>query len=296
VLTVGDISGQDGSVDILESIGLRGVSYLELFGIGGPWADEACRRIEAVHSQIDSADRLQRVYRGVEPHAPYSAGRPVYRAAAVSGLPCTTHLAEMQAERQFIAGASGPFRALLQRLGKWEDRFARDYSEEQSPVQWMEQHLRAAPWLCAHCNQVSDDDVALLAEAGASVVYCPRAAAYFGHRAHRWREMLDAGVNVCLGTDSIICHGSLSVLDEMRFLYHQGAEAEKLLAMATIAGMRGLSLDPTQASFVEGAEPGLIGLQFDPTDPVDPLEQVLGGDVPGAIEVYEMPGAARRIC
>ena len=45
----------------------------------------------------------------------------------------------------------------------------------------------------------------MLAASNITVAYCPRASHYFGHTNHRWKEMLDAGINVALGTDSLLC-------------------------------------------------------------------------------------------
>ena len=76
------------------------------------------------------------------------------------------------------------------------------------------------------------------------MAYCPIASAYFGHRGHRYRDMLDAGVNVCFGTDSILCQPPdeaepLGILPQIRFLRRRdGVDSEVLLHMATLAGNR----------------------------------------------------------
>ena len=99
-------------------------------------------------------------------------------------------------------------------------------------------------FVAAHCNYVDDQAIRLLKLCEISVAYCPRASNYFGHQNHRYLEMIDAGVNVCLGTDSIICHGTLSILDEMRFLYQRDkCNPEILLKMATVNGLRALRPD-----------------------------------------------------
>jgi cytosine/adenosine deaminase-related metal-dependent hydrolase len=81
------------------------------------------------------------------------------------------------------------------------------------------------PVLLAHVNYADDADLELLAGSSASVVYCPRTHAFFGHAPHRYREMLARGINVCLGTDSLASNDTLSILDEMRFLRMMDADS-----------------------------------------------------------------------
>ena len=66
---------------------------------------------------------------------------------------------------------------------------------------------------------------------------------------HRYRHMLAAGINVCLGTDSIVnlppdaFDRGLSILDEMRFLFARDrTDPRSLLRMATINGALALGL------------------------------------------------------
>lgn len=258
VVAVGDICRSDATVAAQRAAGLAGTGFLELFGLGPPW-DE--RDLALIGSATE----------GVQPHAPYSAGPRLFEAAATSGKPCCTHLAETHDEAQFVAHAGGPFRRFLESIGKWDDGFAPPYERGQSPVHWMRPYLEQTPWLVAHCNYVSDDDIAILADTGASVAYCPVASEYFGHVGHRYRDMLDAGVNVCLGTDSIVCQlrdeaQPLGLLPQMRHLHmRDGTDARTLLAMATTHGRAALGLPEADESF--------FAVRIDPADDTDPLTQ-----------------------
>lgn len=278
VVRVGDIAASP-EPQAMRKHDLGGVSFGELFGLGPPFDEPALSAI----ARTPAEPML-----GWQPHAPYSAGPAVYAAAAAADAPRSTHLAETSAELRFVADATGPFRALLERIGKWDDRFAEHYGRGLSPVQWLRPHLEAADWLCAHCNYVDDADIETLAAAGASVAYCPRASEYFGHCGHRYRAMLDAGVNVCLGTDSIVCHGSMSILDEMRRLHQRdGTDGQTLLAMATVNGAAALGATRRAATFAVGQTPGVVGLRFDPDASEDALAQVLRRDRPPEIRLLE---------
>ena len=80
----------------------------------------------------------------------------------------------------------------------------------------------------AHCVHVTPEDIALIAERGATVVHCPRSNLKLGSGVAPLRAMLDAGVNVALGTDGAASNNRLSMLDEYSTaaLIHPGT-AEK---------------------------------------------------------------------
>lgn len=279
VMHVGDIiSWNEQALGELRDSAAAGVGYVELVGIGGEKLDRAMERLKRLEGL---AVEQQGIALGLEPHAPYSTGPAIYAAAAAAnqrlGMRLTTHLAEMREELQFVADTDGPLRQLIDRLGRWDAGFADHYGQGETPVEWLDRCARPnADWLCAHCNYVNDSDIALLAARGWSVAYCPRASEYFGHVGHRYRDMLEAGVNVALGTDSIVCHGTLSVLDEMRRLRQRDAtDVRTLLAMATTRGMAALRLDPLDAIFTIGRSPGLLALRYDASSTLDPLAGAL---------------------
>ena len=283
VEAVGDIVRSREVVRSWNGTRLAGTGYLELFGLGPPHDAAALTTVSEIQHRTGDA-RL-----GLQPHAPYSAGPALYHAAAGAGRPLCTHLAETPEELRFVRNGDGPFRDLLRQMGKWSDAFATHYGRGLTPVQWLAPHLRRAPWLLAHCNYVTDGDIALLAETRASVAYCPIASDYFGHRDHRYRDLLAAGVNVCLGTDSIVCQPRdepqpLGLVAPMRHLFRRdGTDPGLLLRMATTHGRRALGLDDPARS--------LVALRFDADDPADALEQALRRDDPAvALKVHSAAG------
>lgn len=276
----------------LRSTGMRGVSFLEYFGIGST----ARRSRAAVAEVLASASREasgRGAALGLQPHAPNTVstwlyGESVELARGEPARPLATHLAETPEERVFVARGTGPQRALLERLGLWEDAILGDVGRGLDPVAHLAPVLALTPMLLAHVNDADDAAIRTLARSRASVVYCPHASAYFAAErhfgGHRYREMLDAGVNVALGTDSIVNlpRGSertpspgraeadagrgMSILGEMRMLGERdGADPVTLLRMATVNGARALGL--TEQAFVLGAGgplAGLIGVDVGP--------------------------------
>ena len=290
VVAVGDIAGALGfsAASALGDSVMGGISFIEVFGIG-----------QRTKNGLDGVQRVREFARerpdrpgfavGIQPHAPYSCGVAVYEAAAASGLAVSTHLAETPEEAEFTRFGRGPFLDLLREVGSMAAGDAPEPSGSH-PVDALLEITPVRSWLLAHLNYPTEPDESELAyearlrglaERHATVVFCPRASAFLGHpRAgrpnHQWREFLEAGIEVALGTDGMPCLETpdrLSVLDEMRVLagLEGPFEACQLFRMATTAGARGLGLDPTAVTL--GPEPlaGLLAIPGAGRDPVRDL-------------------------
>ncbi len=286
---IGDIAGVGSTVpvEMLRADGrLLGVSFVEFFGLGSrqQQAIEAMERLCAAHP-FDSDERVQL---SLQPHAPYSAGPEVYRAAArlcaARGVAPATHLAETQAEIEFARRATGPFAEFLRRIGKWDGSIEPLGAH---PIEALWQIFKEpAHWLVAHVNYADNVQMARLALTGSTVAHCPRATAYFGHEPHHYQEALANRMPFALGTDSIINldrADRISILDEMALLHCRDRLGPNvLLEIATVGGARALGLDHRLVTLDAGPCAGLIGVEFDPNDPADALVQVLHD--PGPIE------------
>lgn len=270
VVAVGDILGAalgaptTTGLSVLAASPLAGVGYVEFFGIGAR-AEAAASALDNLVHELAAWPVGTRIRPGLHPHAPNTVSRPLFeRAAEIAArdaLPISTHLAETPEERTFIADAAGPQRELLERMGIWDERERAHIGHGPHPVAHLEPALARAPFLCAHVNDADDAGIGTLARTGASVVYCPRASAYFGAASHfgphRFLDMLASGVPVCLGTDSIVNLDTptrISPLDDARLLARTtDADARTLVAMMTTHGAIALGLDPDRFVFREGA-------------------------------------------
>ncbi|MBX3365421.1 MAG: amidohydrolase family protein [Phycisphaeraceae bacterium] len=296
-VAIGDIAGAAGGIPqrapwrTLDASTLWGVSYIEAFAMGAR-ESAALERLETFFDALLSAGSISKTMRiGLSPHAPYSVSRNAYRCmlklAKTNGLPVCTHLGESPEERALVAHGSGPLRTFLERLGIWKSDLASLFGLGLSPVEHLAEFLDSNV-AAIHVNDCPDASFALLASSGASVVYCPRASAYFAAEAsfgpHRYQEMLAQGIPVALGTDSVLnlppetrgcdlefgcdLHGRLpqggriSVLDEMRVLSQRdGADPDLLLAMGTIHGAKVLGIPQDRFGLRVGDRPiGLVSI------------------------------------
>lgn len=290
VVLVGDIAGAPGGQPRLEPFEeladspVAGVSFVEFFAIG-PREAASLARVEAA---LEGATVARgEACLGLQPHAPNTVSLPAYRRATElarrHGLPLSTHLAETPEEREFIARGTGPQREMLERLGSWSEAILEHVGRGRSPLDHLAGVLGEAAFLLAHVNDLGSEPnraIGTLARARADVVYCPRASAYFDAPAHlgphRYRDMLAAGVNVCLGTDSIVNLPAgvdgpdgpgLGVLDEARLLFARDrTDPATLLRMMTVNGCLALGWEESACSLAPGARPlGLVAVDVDET-------------------------------
>jgi cytosine/adenosine deaminase-related metal-dependent hydrolase len=246
---------------------LRVFSFLEIIAVQRRRAPseilrEAAARIKSLSSARGAA--------GLSPHALYSTTPELLRQTAVLARRrrwrLTTHLAESASEHEMFAGRRGPMFDWL--------KPQRDMSDCQgrSPVQQARRcGLLGENFLAVHANYLDDADVAALAQSGSSVVHCPQSHAYFGHAPFPFHKLREAGVNVCLGTDSLAsvlatsrAKPELNMFAEMRAFAaaHPGASPETIVRMATRNGARALGWEKRVGGLFEQGLADMIALPF----------------------------------
>ena len=131
--------------------------------------------------------------------------------------------------------------------------------------------------MLAHVNYVDDGELEVLAESGVHVAYCPRTHAAFGHSPHRFAEMLARGINVCVGTDSLASNPSLSVLEELRFVYRQHPDISPvtMLEMGTTGAARALGMEARVGEIAPGKAADLTVVPLEGGASADGLQNVL---------------------
>ena len=206
---------------------------------------------------------------GFSPHAPYSTTPELLRLTAQVArrgrrLVCT-HVAESALEYQMFTHGEGE-------MFDWLKRSGRDMADcgLGSPVQHLDRSgLLAGNLLAIHLNSIGRRDATLLAKRGVSVVHCPRSHSYFHHDRFPLRRLARAGVNLCIGTDSLatVCKTrlqmvELNMFEELRALAQRepSLSARQLLGMATTNGARALGMPGQLGQLAVGALADLIAL------------------------------------
>lgn len=289
VTCVGDITSQiEESRHLLATSPLSCVSYGEVLGLGPLRA----RAEGALVRAIDNTFASDRLRIGVTPHAPYTVDLKMLRAcieaASQRRLPIAMHLAESPDEREFLISHSGPFRKVWDSIGPWDNSIE---TFPGGPIELAEVlGLLRAGALLAHVNYCDDAELALLARGRSSVVWCPRTHRYFGHPPHRWREMLAAGINVAVATDSCASSPDLNILDELRLVRQLAPDlsAQSIFELATIRAARALGLQNDVGSLAPGCR---ADYAIFPATTENPLEELLHGSAePCSVSIaYEPP-------
>jgi aminodeoxyfutalosine deaminase len=271
---IGDISTQGMSWPTLTAAPVRAVVFYELIGLPKAraqqaWAD-ACAWL--------ARDRATSTCRpGLSPHAPYSVRTSLFRAVArlarQTGIPITTHLAESREELRLLASHDGSFADFLQELGVWDpDGLVKSPAEVLALAE-------SAHTIIAHANYL---DAAVNVPSGTSIVYCPRTHAAFCHTAHPFRTLLQAGVSVALGTDSLASNPDLDVLAEARYLHghYPDLSAALLLRLATLAGAEALGWASEIGSLTAGKSADAVVIPLPPQNKRTPEQQIVESNAP----------------
>jgi cytosine/adenosine deaminase-related metal-dependent hydrolase len=292
---VADVTTAGLSWSSIAKAPIRGVVFAEILGLkrerGLQTSEGAWNWIAKItpEEQVSACARP-----GLSPHAPYSTSGWLYQRAAASRLPLMTHLAEMPEELELLEHGTGPLRTFLEDLGAWD---ADDWDPiGPRPADFIRKgELRNADWVIAHGTYIDPSEFwQLRAEAApngqrVAVAYCPRTHARFGHAPHPFRAMLERGVVVCLGTDSLASSPTLSILDELRFLHSRDSSLSGplLLTMATLFGAWALRAETTTGSLKPGKSADLAVIALPDREAEDPHELIFRSELPVVSTAFE---------
>jgi 5-methylthioadenosine/S-adenosylhomocysteine deaminase len=156
------------------------------------------------------------------------------------------------------------------------------------PLARLEELGLLSPLLNAvHMTQLDANEISLLAAKGVSVVHCPESNMKLASGICPLEPLIEAGINVALGTDGAASNNDLDMLGELRSAallakVNSGnaaaLPADAALAMATINGARALGIADKTGSLVAGksADMVCVDLSAPSCQPVhNPLSQLV---------------------
>jgi 5-methylthioadenosine/S-adenosylhomocysteine deaminase len=140
------------------------------------------------------------------------------------------------------------------------------------PLQRLQQLDMLTPNLQAvHMTQLLPDEIELIASTGVHVVHCPESNLKLASGFTPVANLLQAGVNVALGTDGAASNNDLDMISEMRTaaLLAKGVandasavNAMQSITMATLNGARALGLDDYTGSLLPGKSADIIAIDL----------------------------------
>ena len=128
-----------------------------------------------------------------------------------------------------------------------------------------------SPTAAAHCVAVSDEDIAILKRHGVNVIHNPTSNLKLGSGFAPVRKLMDAGINLALGTDGAASNNNLDMFEEMHLAdimpcgyRHDPTEVSsaEVLDMATVNGARLQGRSDTGVLAV-GKKADIIALDLD---------------------------------
>ena len=258
---VGDIGNTPAAVAPLRAAGMPAVVFRELLGFDRPDAAALVARTCADFERLAGHNLRLRL----AAHAPYSVSPALFaalRAAAEERQlwPLSVHLAESPEELEFLRSGSGAWRDLLEELGRWDPGWTAGTA---SPVDYLDNLGWLGPGtLVVHGVHLTDAELARIAEAGATLVTCPRSNRWTGAGDPPIDRFHAAGVRLAVGTDSLASVADLNLfaeLAEMRRLAPAVPAAEFLRA-ATLSGAEALGYGTTHGAITVGRRAALIAV------------------------------------
>ena len=194
---------------------------------------------------------------GLSPHAPHTVCPELLEKAIDQKIPIAIHLAETLEELQLLRYHTGSLLEMMRRADPGYD--PKSVLVGKRPMDYL-QLLSAAPSvLVVHGNYLDDEELRFLSahRETMSVVYCPRSHAYFRHSAYPLQKMLDYGVRMLLGTDSLASVPDLSLVEEIRFVlkHHSSISSEVIYGMGTREGAAALRLLPEGFGTIQTGSP-----------------------------------------
>ncbi|MDX1609671.1 MAG: TRZ/ATZ family hydrolase [Halofilum sp. (in: g-proteobacteria)] len=243
----------EASARVVEEVGVRAVIDMILLDFPTQYADGPDEYFEkglALHDRYRSHPLVSTAF---APHAPYTVSDgPLERLRTYADeldVPIQMHVHETQGECDDAVAGDG--RRPLQRLA--------------------DLGLLSPAFSAVHMTALNDDEINLVAQAGAHVVHCPEANLKLASGFCPVHRLQQAGVNVGLGTDGAASNNDLDLFGEMRTAAllakavagdAAAVSARVALRMATINGARLLGLGDVTGSIEPGKAADLAAVDL----------------------------------
>jgi cytosine/adenosine deaminase-related metal-dependent hydrolase len=279
---VGDITNTLAAYEPLAVSGMSGAIFRELLGFTVQDADAV---LAATRAQIAELRPYSKLRPSIVPHAPYSVSSTLLRAIAdaAGDSRISIHLGESAEEVEFLRAGSGAWRELLSTLGVWSDEWQ---APGTGPVAYLAAHgLLNERLLAVHCVQLTDEELRLLAAAGATVVTCPRSNQWTGAGLPPIDRFYASGVRVAVGTDSLASVEDLNLFEELKLMRQlaPAVPAREILTSATKSGADALGFGDELGTIEPGKRAELIAVRV-PAATTDVEEYLLSGVAPRDIQ------------
>ncbi|MSP27227.1 MAG: TRZ/ATZ family hydrolase [Methylococcales bacterium] len=252
-----------------QQAGIRATVGLIVIDFPTVWAKDSDEYLSKGLTLMEQLSDSELCSTAFAPHAPYTVSdAPLQKIAAYAKKlqrPVHIHVHETVHEIEQAIEQTG--KRPLQRLQE---------------LGLVNEHL-----IAVHATQLTDEEITLLAKAGATIVHCPESNLKLASGFCPVAKCLNAGVNVALGTDGAASNNDLDMFGEMRTAAllakavandARAVSAMTALRMATINGAKALGLADAIGSLRVGKAADVIAVDFSQleTQPLyDPVSHIV---------------------
>lgn len=215
--------------DVVEKSGIRAVLGIPL--IGDKWEGQLRDACELADKIINEKNDL--IDTMFSPHSPYTLNEEALTEISAEAKRYNKgihiHISETQDENNIISN-----------------------KYNMTPCEFIEKcGVLENKTVAAHCVHLNQTDLDILSNYKVSPVYNPQSNMKLASGVARAGEMLEKGINLCLGTDGTSSNNNLNMFEEMETgailqkLYYKDAtklSAKTMLKVSTINGARALNM------------------------------------------------------
>lgn len=263
IVAVGDIANTTDTTDLRMLDNIHWYTFVESIGFTPANADRSFGyALQSYSTFAEQQPQTHIVNQTIVPHAPYSVSIPLFKLIDnhLPGAPISIHNQESEEENKYFVSKEGAVGDLLHTLGIDDSNFEpTGVSSLQSYLQWMtDRH----PFIFVHNTRTNRDDIHF-AKARIKHCYwclCPNANIYIEHRLPDIDMLINEGVTICTGTDSLASNHELSILSELFTIKQNYPDIswETLLQWGTYNGACALQMQDTIGAISAGKVPGIV--------------------------------------
>jgi 5-methylthioadenosine/S-adenosylhomocysteine deaminase len=247
----------DAAAEAVDRVGMRAQIAATIFDFPCNWGSGPDDYLSKARTLAEDLKEHKLISCAIAPHAPYTVNDENFAKAKAFAdefnIPLQVHLHETQQEVDDAVNESG-----VRPLNRLIDN----------------QFIDARSQL-VHMTALNDADIQAVARLGASVLTCPRSNLKLASGMCPTQTLLDAGINVAMGTDGAASNNALDMFSELQYtaltakIKHQNPEAisaKSALQMATINGAKALGVDNVCGTLEKGKSADIIAVDMSGID------------------------------
>jgi len=216
-----DITRTGAGLQAIAEMGMPAVIYFEAVGIDDRnLSDLVVDMLEQLKS-AESVAKARNLKVGLSPHSPYTLSSEALKICSEISkeydLPLSVHLSETKSEVELVKDGTGPLADALSRRLKLD--IIKNGGSGKLPAEFLDGFgLLTNSLIAAHGVWLSDAEIELMKERGASVAVCPTSNELLKTGDAPVGKFIEHGLRFGIGTDSIASNPEIDLLLEARKL------------------------------------------------------------------------------